>query len=444
MPAIAPVLNRQFQLVVHTLRWVFLATLAGILGGTASALLLVSLTWATDTRESHQWIIALLPLAGFAIGIMYLYFGRSVEGGNNLILDEIHTEIPGTPHAPNRTIPARMTPLILIGTAVTHLFGGSAGREGTAIQTGASLADQITRVLRRLNISFPEHDRRALLMAGISAGFGSVFGTPLAGAVFGLEVLTIGSVGYDAILPCFVGAFAGDYTTYLWGVHHTVYTVTQTSPLNPASMLSAIVAGAIFGLTALLFARCTHAISALFKRYISYAPLRPFVGGIIVALAVFAIHTTKYIGLGIPTIVAAFSQHLPRYDFVAKFAFTSLTLGAGFKGGEVTPLFFIGATLGNALSSILPLPSSLLAAMGFVAVFAGAANTPIAGGLMALELFGPEAGAFASIACVASYLFSGHRGIYHAQKLGARKHAIHRSHDSTTESRESHAPTQVH
>jgi H+/Cl- antiporter ClcA len=432
MPAIAPALTRQYHLVVHTFRWLILATLAGILAGSASALLLVSLNWATDTREAHRWIIALLPLAGLAIGMMYFYFGRSVEGGNNLILDEIHTEIPGTPHAPNRTIPARMTPLILIGTAVTHLFGGSAGREGTAIQTGASLADQITRLLRRLNVNFPEHDRRALLMAGISAGFGSVFGTPLAGAVFGLEVLTIGSVGYDAILPCFVGAFAGDYTTHRWGVHHTIYTVTQTSPLNPTSMLSAIAAGVVFGLTALLFSRCTHAISAIFKRHISYAPLRPFVGGILVALAVFAIHTTKYIGLGIPTIVAAFSEHLPRYDFAAKFAFTSLTLGSGFKGGEVTPLFFIGATLGNALSSILPLPSSLLAAMGFVAVFAGAANTPIAGGLMALELFGPEAGAFAAIACVVSYLFSGYHGIYHAQKLGARKTPIRQSLGSTT------------
>jgi len=444
MPVIVHALHRQYRLLRHTLRWLLLATLAGVLGGSASALLLVTLNWVTDTRESHRWIIALLPLAGLAIGLVYHYLGKSVEGGNNLILDEIHTEIPSKPHAPRRTIPARMTPLILLGTIVTHLFGGSAGREGTAIQTGASLADQVTRILRRLRIHFSEHDRRALLMAGISAGFGSVFGTPLSGAVFGLEVLTIGSVGYDAIFPCFVGAFAGDYTTRLWGVHHTIYTVTQTSPLNPVSILSAIAAGIAFGLTALLFARCTHAIGAIFKRYASYAPLRPFVGGILVALAVFAIGTTKYIGLGIPTIVAAFSERLPRYDFAAKFAFTSLTLGSGFKGGEVTPLFFIGATLGNALSSILPLPSSMLAAMGFVAVFAGAANTPIAGGLMALELFGTEAGAFAAIACVVSYLFSGHQGIYRSQKLGARKHSIHRSHDSTTESRESHAPTQAH
>jgi H+/Cl- antiporter ClcA/PII-like signaling protein len=402
--------TEQVYLLVHLLRWLLIASCAGILAGSASALLLVSLNLATQVRESHPWLIALLPVVGVFVGCLYKYFGASVEAGNNLILEEVHD--------PQATIPLRMTPLILVGTFLTHLFGGSAGREGTAIQTGASLADQLTRLFR-----LKAEDRRILLMAGISGGFGSVFGTPLAGAVFGIEVLAIGKLGYDAIFPCFVGAFVGDYATHWWGVRHTAYVVTQTAALSPRTFLGAILAGIAFGLTAMLFAKTTHAIARWSRKYIRWSPARPLVGGTIVMAAVYALHTTRYIGLGIPTIVDSFKEPLHRYDFAAKFVFTAVTLGTGFKGGEVTPLFFIGSTLGNALAHVLPLPRSLLAGMGFVGVFAGAANTPISSTLMAVELFGPEAGAFAAIACVVSYLFSGHSGIYHAQRVGMSKHA---------------------
>lgn len=391
------------------LRWIPIAAAAGILGGSASALLLVSLDYATNLREGHRWLIALLPFAGLLVGSVYKTFGSSVEAGNNLVLDEIHD--------PQQTIPIRMTPLILLGTFVTHLCGGSAGREGTAIQTGASLADQLARPFR-LNGA----GRRILLMAGISAGFASVFGTPLAGAVFGVEVLAIGAISYDAIVPCTIAAFAGDLTTHAWGVQHTLYRVGGTPAMNVTGLLCAALAGAVFGLVAMGFSRTTHAIRDLFQKHLPWSPLRPFVGGMLVASAIFAIGTTRYIGLGIPTIVRAFNGQQPTYDWIAKFLFTAVTLGAGFKGGEVTPLFFIGATLGNALSHILPLPSSLLAGMGFVAVFAGAANTPIASTLMAVELFGSEAGAYAGIACVVSYLFSGRSGIYPAQRAGRSKY----------------------
>lgn len=396
------------QTLRYLLRWVPVSIVTGFMGGTASALLLVSLTWATETRESHRWLIALLPLAGLAVGCMYRYLGTSVEAGNNLILAEVHD--------PQRTIPIRMTPLILIGTFVTHLFGGSAGREGTAIQTGASLADQLGKPFR-----MDSRERRVLLMAGISAGFASVFGTPLAGAVFGLEVLAIGAVSYDAIVPCFLAAFVGDLTTHAWGVHHTLYQVTAVPALGARGLLWAALAGLVFGLVALAFARTTHALGSLFKKHIAWSPLRPFTGGVLVALGVLAIGTTRYIGLGIPTIQEAFGPPHNPDQWFWKFVFTTVTLGAGFKGGEVTPLFFIGATLGNALSYLVPLPSTLLAGMGFVAVFAGAANTPIASSLMAIELFGAEAGAYAAIACVFSYLFSGHAGIYNAQRVGFSK-----------------------
>ena len=392
----------------YLVRWVPLAVLAGVMAGSASALLLWSLNVATAVREAHRWIIALLPLAGLAVGLMYRYLGTSVEAGNNLILDEVHD--------PKRTIPIRMTPLILIGTFVTHLFGGSAGREGTAIQTGASLADQLSRPFRLNPV-----ERRVLLMCGISAGFASVFGTPLAGAVFGLEVLIVGSVSYGALVPCFLAAFAGDLTTRAWGIVHTAYRVSEVPAMTVRGVLLSALAGAVFGLMAMAFARTVHAIAARCKARIAYAPLRPVLGGIVVAAAVFALRTTKYIGLGIPAIVAAFNGPQPPYDWAAKFLFTVVTLGTGFKGGEVTPLFFIGATLGNALAYVLPLPPSLLAGMGFVAVFAGAANTPIASTLMAIELFGGEAGAYAGIACVFSYLFSGSSGIYRSQRAGTPK-----------------------
>ncbi len=386
--------------------------LVGVLAGSASALLLASLTLATNLRTAHPWLILLLAPAGGLVGLLYNHLGASVEAGNNLILEQTHD--------PTRIIPLRMTPLILIGTFLTHLFGGSAGREGTAIQTGASLADQLARPFRMI-----PRDRRILLMAGISAGFGSVFGTPLAGAVFGIEVLAIGRINYDAIAPCFLASFIGDLVTHAWGIQHTIYPVSAVPSLNAGRLGLAVAAGIVFGTVGMAFAKATHAISHWFKQHIGYAPLRPVMGGILVTAAVFGIglaRTSKYIGLGIPTIVAAFTSRVAPYDFAGKFAFTALTLGSGFKGGEVTPLFYIGSTLGNALSGILPLPPSLLAAMGFVGVFAGSANTPIASTLMAVELFGSEVGAYAGIACVVSYLISGHNGIYHAQRIGKSKH----------------------
>ena len=302
----------------YLLRWLPIAVLAGMLGGTASAVLLVSLNWATDTREAHHWLIALLPVAGLLVGLMYHYLGTAVEAGNNLVLDEVHD--------PKRTIPVRMTPLILIGTFMTHLFGGSAGREGTAIQTGASLADQLGKPFR-----MDARERRVLLMAGISAGFASVFGTPLAGAVFGLEVLAIGAVGYDAIVPCFVAAFIGDLTTHAWGVHHTLYQVRELPVMSVPGLAWAAIAGAAFGLVGMSFAKLTHSIGHLFKKYIAWSPLRPFVGGIVVAGTVFALGSTKYIGLGIPTILDAFGPRHDPQDWLLKLLFTAVTLALASK-----------------------------------------------------------------------------------------------------------------
>ncbi|AFY74314.1 chloride channel protein EriC [Synechococcus sp. PCC 7502] len=400
---------RQFIVFSQLSKWFIISCIVGILSGLGSAVLLASLEWATDWRESHVWIIALLPLGGFLSGWLYYRYGKTVEAGNNLLLEEIHNS--------KKIIPLRMAPMVLLGTILTHLFGGSAGREGTALQIAASLADQLTKIF-----NFTSSDRRILLMAGLSGGFASVFGTPLAGTIFGLEVLAIGTINHNALFPCLIAAVVGDRMTLSLGLHHTAYRHATLIPaINLMELISAILAGLAFGITAMLFAKLTHRFSHFFKSKISYAPLRPAIGGLIIALIVWEIGT-KYIGLGIPTIVEAFNQQLPPWDFAAKIGLTALTLGAGFKGGEVTPLFFIGATLGNALSLILPLSAPLLAGMGFVAVFGGAANTPISATLMGIELFGIESGVFIAIACTMSYLSSGRAGIYSAQKIGSGKY----------------------
>ncbi|MFP3799344.1 voltage-gated chloride channel family protein [Paraburkholderia sp. SIMBA_027] len=400
-----------FAMVVYLARWLLLSCVLGALAGTASAVFLFALDLATGTRVAHPWLLWLLPFAGLATGWVYLRFGQSVEGGNNLLIDEIHD--------PQKIVPKRMGPLVLAATVVTHLFGGSAGREGTAVQMGGALADRITHLF-----GLGREDRRILLMGGIAAGFASVFGTPLAGAIFGLEVLAIGRLRYDALLVCVASALAADQVCRLWGIEHTVYTILFVPHASAAGLASAIVAGIAFGLVGMLFADSTHALSAFVKRKIAWAPARPFVGGVVVAVAATALGVPQFLGLGIPTIVQAFQQPLPVYDFAGKFAFTVVTLASGFKGGEVTPLFYIGATLGNALGHVLALPMPVLAGLGFVAVFAGAANTPIASTVMAIELFGADIGVYAALACVVAYLFSGHTGIYRAQRVGQAKHPL--------------------
>lgn len=399
---------RNYPFILYILKWITISTIIGICIGSASALFLHSLDFVTNYRQSHLWIMVFLPIAGVLIGLLYHYYGKEANAGNNLLIDTIHK--------PDQRIPFRMAPLVYIGTVVTHLFGGSAGREGTAIQMAGAIADVFRKPFR-----LTAEESRILLVAATAAGFGSVFGTPLAGAIFGLEFFLIGRLRYNALLPALLSSVIADLATKAWQAHHTHYSISFVPEISAETLLYTIFAGVAFGLCAVFFSKGIHYVAALFKSKIKYPPFRPFVGGLIVIIAVWVMDTTDYIGLGIPVIVDSFDHQLVPYAFLLKIAFTIVTLAAGFKGGEVTPLFFIGATLGNALSLFIPLPMGLLAGIGFVAVFAGATNTPIACSMMAIELFGGGCGVYAAIACVISYLISGHTGIYGKQVVGEPK-----------------------
>lgn len=389
--------------------WLILAGLIGVVTGSASAFFLWALDQATATRESHVAWLATLPVFGFMIGWMYHRADDRTKQGNNAVLSEWQN--------PTRVLPGKMAVYVLLGTLMTHLGGGSAGREGTAVQMGSALADQCGRWLgvRRL-------DRKWILVMGVSGGFASVFGTPLAGAVFALEVLIVGRLRYETILPSFVTAAIADSCCRWWGVPHAAYQVEWVPALNGISLATTLLMGILCGLTALVFSRLQSAVAREFQRWVPYAPLRPAVGGLLIVALSGMLGTTIYLGLGLPTIELAFQQTLSPHVFAAKILFTAITLGSGLKGGEVTPLFFIGATLGSAAAWLLPLPLDLLVAMGFVAVFAGATNTPLACTLMGIELFGSDAGVFLALACVTAYVFSGHEGIYAAQRIGSPKH----------------------
>jgi H+/Cl- antiporter ClcA len=401
----------------HLLRWLLLTTPVAMTTGSACALFLWSLDRVTIARWEHPWLLYLLPVAGIAIAWLYRTFGGVAERGNNLLMDEIHEEGGG--------VPARMAPLVLAGTIITHLFGGSAGREGTAVQMGGSIAGVFGRLFR-----LKREETRVLLMAGIAAGFGAVFGTPVAGAVFAMEVLAIGRVEYEGIIPCLASAIIGDMTCAAWGIHHTGYHIAVSAAAHADGLLlgKVMIAAVAFGLASTLFAELAHGLGDLFRR-IRHPLLRPVAGGALVIGLVLLLGTRDYLGLGVTspepgatTILSAFTPGgADPWGWWWKILFTAITLGSGFKGGEVTPLFFIGACLGNTMAWLLGAPADLFAGLGFVAVFAGATNTPLACTIMGAELFGGSHTLYIAAACFIAYLLSGHTGIYLSQRIAVAK-----------------------
>ncbi len=413
----------QLSIANYLLKWTFLVSPMAIAVGSIVALFLWLLDKVTALRWQNGWLLYLLPFAGVLIYFLYQQIGKKTEAGNNLIIDEIHE--------PDGGVPARIAPLVLATTLLTHLFGGSAGREGTAVQMGGGIASFFGRTLK-LN----KQDLRVLLMAGIAAGFAAVFGTPVTGTIFAMEVIAIGSIKYDALLPCLIASLVANFTCNSWGIHHTAYAIhfihndsDSFFGIDYLLIGKTIVAGIAFGLAANFFGEMQHGIKNWSNRLIKIKWLIPALGAIIIIGLTFLLGTRDYLGLGVTSenqngisIVNAFNVNgVEKWSWLWKLIFTAITLGTGFKGGEVTPLFFIGAALGNTLAWVSGAPVDLFAALGFIAVFAGATNTPIACTIMGVELFGGEHILYYAIACFMAYYFSGHSGIYSAQRIHSSK-----------------------
>jgi H+/Cl- antiporter ClcA len=418
--------SEQYSIFKYLLKWLLISFPLGIAIGSMVSLFLWLLNSSILFRFSHPYLLYFLPFAGVVIHFMYKLWGKSSEKGNNLIMDEIHE--------PGGGVPPQMGVLVLFTTVFTHLFGGSAGREGTAVQIGGSIAQLLAKWFK-----LSKNDVKVLLMAGIAAGFGAVFGTPLTGAIFAIEVIALGKLKYNAIIPCLFASIIGDVTVGFWQIKHTSYHIDKLQ--NNSSFISEylhwdllllikiIIASIAFGLTSYLFSEMVHNIKKLFLTFIKLTWVIPFIGGVIIILLTFLVGKPDYLSLGVNaeypgsvTIISSFTNGgADAFSWLWKTVFTAITLGTGFKGGEVTPLFYIGATLGNSLAVLMDAPISLFAALGFIAVFAGATNTPLACTLMGVELFGGEYILYFAVACFIAYFFSGHTGIYSSQRIGIPK-----------------------
>ena len=380
-----------------------IAGCAGLLFGGVGTLFHYSVDFATEARMHFPWLLWLLPLAGVLIAALYKLAGMENDRGTNLILDSVRTE---------ERPPLRMAVLIFAATVLTHLCGGSSGREGAALQIGGSMGSSIGRVLR-LN----EKYRTILIMCGMSGLFSALFGTPVTATLFSLEVISVGILHYSALLPCLFSALVAFKVSLFFGVEPVAFRIAATqSPGFDLTWRIALLALAC-ALVSILFCKAMHTAGHLYKRFFHNSMVRAAVGGLLVVGVTLLTGTSDYNGAGMNVVARALAGEARPEAFLLKILLTALTLGAGFKGGEIVPAFFIGSTFGCVAGQLLGLDPGFAAALGLVAVFCGVVNCPVASLLLSVELFGSGNVLAFALACAVSYLMSGPYSLYSSQKL---------------------------
>ena len=385
------------------LRWVLIAILVGLCAGGVGVAFHHLLEWCTRTRQAHPGLLWLLPLGGVAIAALYKYIGKDRDQGTNMVLAAVRS---------SQIVSAVTGPLIFVSTALTHLLGGSAGREGAALQLGGCIASQLSKPLR-----LDEKDTHVIVMCGSSAAFAALFGTPATAAIFALEVVSVGLMYYSAIVPCTLAALTGAMLARFFSVEPTAFAITGLPSLSPLSLFKVCLLGVLCAWVSNLFCLAMHKSAHWAKRLFPNVFLRAAAGGLLVILLTRLAGTYDYNGAGMDVIARAMGGEALPWAFLLKILFTAVTLGFGFKGGEIVPVFFTGATFGCVAGLLLGLDPSFAAGLGLIAVFCGVTNCPVTSVVLGVELYGSQGLLFFAAACAVSYMLSGYGGLYGEQKI---------------------------